>query len=240
MNLVRWQAYPNMRQIRLAFYFLCAVLCVPAWALGESAQRVDVEEENSLVRPAKGGFRLLERKQFTLGVYREFTRDRTKDRYQATGLGFLISYQEALREHWSGGLHLNWNQWEKQTTDNKLGALESDEVAPLSLFSKVSFAPLYGKFFDNKMVSEVGKYFRPQLSTGFGYTFFFLQRGIEFKKNRSESSEPCVTYGVSARFIWPAQASLRFGWERWRGVRTFRYSSEIWIIEALFGDVDSF
>lgn len=194
----------------------------------------DTATARSLVKPERSGFRGFEDRGFGVGVFRERTQYRTRRRYETRSLGAAISYDQHIRGPWTGGLLARWSVWEPQGGARGASGDELERVAPLALYTRMSFTPrlpwLWGSTVDGLV--------RPFGVGGLGYLAFFEDRP-SYRKSDQETSETALTVGGGVRFVWPGRASLRLSFERWRGLRTFRYSAVVWKSEVQFGDVDA-
>lgn len=176
----------------------------------------------------KSGYRVLEGKTFGLGIYRELTRGRAADRFRSQGIGFTLSYDQAIRGPWSGGIQVRWSNWEPHG-----GVTDDKPVSPLAALSRIECAPRWTDW----VGQAFGQAVRPFATAGIGYVSFFEDRGLPVSQAESETSEPMVSYGLGARLVWPRTAALRFSAERWRGVKTARYMAWAYLVEVQFGDV---
>ena len=233
-------AYLATQGRRCVVGFAALVFSVSAFAQDEPSQGNTGTEEGarqgdaSRVRPLRSGFRLLEDRVFGVGGYGETLQGRTKKRFSASEPGALFSYDQNIRGPWSGGLQLRLGAWTvRDGILNSEGEGVSD-TAPVLLFSRIHFSPrlpfLWGETADSIV--------RPFAVGGLGYVYFVRERP-SFRKSADESPEAAVTFGGGVRLVWPRQVALRLSVERWRGVKTARYSGMTYQCEVQFGDVDS-
>jgi hypothetical protein len=209
-----------------------SALAATAWLLATPAAWA----EESRVKPLESGFRPFNRAVFGLGVYQEKLQYRTRSRYEPEALGAAFSYDQAIRGPWQGGVLLRWSRWKPKPEalalqqKNKLPELES--VAPLSVYTRIAAAPRWAWLWG----SEFDTYVRPFAVAGLGYLGFFQDRPT-WKRASQEPTDTAATWGAGVRLVWPEGFSLRFSFERWRSLRSFRTSSLLWQCEVQFGDV---
>lgn len=192
------------------------------------------ESSESRVKPLRSGFRGLETRAFGFGIYKETTQYRTRKNYLQSGLGAIVSYDQAIRGPWSGGLQARWGLWEPRAGVLAENGEAPQQTAPLAVFSRIHFSPrlpfLWGESFDG--------FVRPFAVGGLGFVGFFEERP-SYRRSDAIPSETAATYGGGVRVVWPDTVALRLSFERWRGLRSFRVSALTWQLEVQFGDVSA-
>jgi hypothetical protein len=193
--------------------------------------------EQSLL-PEKSGFRLLDTRQFGFGTFADTPTNRTANRYKRESLGFSISYDQLVRRNWSGGLSVRMGSWEP-TEKGRTLLQDADRPADLasvwSLASRVQWSPNATHWIS----PHIHNFFRPFGVFGLGFASFFDGRNLGSRRNKNERSEPDVHFGVGVRLVWPQNAALRISYEKWRTLRSFDYTADVWALEVQFGDVDA-
>lgn len=206
------------------------LFCVtPAFAKASSVEELIPEEPpTSFIRPLQSGFRTFEGSTIGIGAIRELTQFRTREKYSARTLGFILSFDQRLHGPWSGGVQAKWSQW----TPN-INFPELEPLSPVSILSRVEFSPPLSTIFN----SGFSQYIKPFGVFGLGYVSFLKYFGLPLKKDKHETSEPIADFGAGVRFVMPGQAALRISAERWRSLRTFNISVMSYQMEVQFGDV---
>lgn len=228
--MMEWRAVYHCHRATAALVAIGHGLALSASA---AAQETSVPEE-SRVKPLRSGFRGLESRVLGFGTYKETTQYRTRKRYVNPGVGAIVSYDQAIRGPWSGGLQARWSLWEPQEAALVDEAEAPEQTAPLAAFSRIQFSPrlpfLWGETFDGIV--------RPFAVGGLGFVGFFEARPT-YRRSNAFPSETAATYGGGVRLVWPDTAALRLSFERWRGLRSFRVSALTWQLEVQFGDVSA-
>jgi hypothetical protein len=219
------------------FWALVSICCVVQFF-----SDVQVLAQDSSILPAQSGFRLFDKRQFGIGVFNENITNRTAETYEQEGLGFAVSYDQWVRSYWSGGLQLRLGSWQLTDKGRKRFDKEGkvlDLVSPWTIGTRIHFSPdLLAEITDGKS-SWLHQFVRPALGFGAGFASFFDSRSFLARKSKNENSEPFVSYACGLRFLWPKNAALKISYEWWRGVKTYNYTSEMWMFEVQFGDVDA-
>jgi hypothetical protein len=109
-----------------------------------------------------------------------------------------------------------------------------ERVSPLAVFTRIQFSPRWSALWGTEFDGIV----RPFAVAGVGYLTFFEERPT-WRRSGGAPGDTAATWGGGVRLVWPGTAALRFAFERWRGLRTFRYSALTWQMEVQFGDVDA-
>lgn len=165
----------------------------------------------------------------SFGVYREILLNPTNENYSSPHLGFSAGFEQNIRSIWSGGIELKWAEWALNSGANP----NLKTLSPLSVFSKVSMAPLLPQFFGVKSRTI----FRPYVTGGLGYTAFLDGRSFSGLNEKSGFGEVSLDYGIGLRTAVTPSFGFKLGYEVWRGIETNRYIAQAFLIQMIFGDV---
>ncbi len=193
------------------------------------AQVPENKEEPSRVLRQYSGYRGMNGSTFGLGIFKDYLQNRTSARYAASDFGIQFSFDQKIKDMFSGGLVFRWSHWTAQEDAENTPA----EAAPIAFFSRIEMTPPL----NSVASSSISEVIRPFLTAGLGTVTFMSRRGIPLEKAKKESTEPAVTFGLGLRIVVPGAAAFRFSAEKWRGVRTFRYTAWGAYFEVQFGDV---
>lgn len=218
--------------MRCGFFLISLFLVFSkgAHAADSASAASDGSLEQSRLKPEASAPKLFDKSAMALGFFKEETQYRTGRRYRGTGIGFSLGYFQHIHSIWSGGIQARFSEWEGRLVADELSQ-PAAVIAPLSFYSKVEAAPklsqYIGSFFENTRVSA---------TSGFGYLQFYQRQGIPTARSKEQGSDVVFTIGAGVKQAISSGAAVRISVERWRSVRTFRYSAFIIQSEVLFGD----
>ena len=164
---------------------------------------------------------------FSLGLFQEGLHGSAKHEYEASGTGVSLGAFQRIRQDWAGGLELRWSDW-------RAVAAGVEDVSPLSIFSKIEYAPSWaGK-------TAEGLSLHPYLTGGLGYMALFSERSWTAGHSQTSFGETAATFGGGLRIVTSSSWGVKLGVEMWRGLETDHYTSMAYMLQFLLGDMGEF